>query len=103
MSYFFLYNPKYADPGSVVTHFHPDWIKRKKKIDEEPFTEELKEKAREFVEIQPKIKEIKETVRKKPELFLDYLFELQKEAELARLLLEMEEEELAAIILLLED
>lgn len=108
VSYFYLYNPKFYDPGAVVRHYHPalDPIKRRK--DEEPtpeeHTEELKKIAEDFQEIAKKNDEIRETILTGPRLDLIKLYEdvLRKEMEIAKLFLQMEEEELAVILMLLE-
>lgn len=107
MTYFYMYNPKYYDPASVLTHFHPDALK-KKKLEREEHTEELKEKVVELAKISPKIEKIKEEIKKAPdenkriELIKLYIQDLEREALLARQLLMMEEEELATILILLE-
>ena len=107
MTYFYLYNPKFYDPGSVVREYYPslDPIKRKKKIElREEHTEELQEIAKDFKEIAKKNDEIREEILIGPRLDLIAAYEdvLRKEMEIAKLFLEMEEEELAVILLLLE-
>jgi hypothetical protein len=110
MTFFFLYNPKYYDPGAVIRD-HYDALPEKRKDEEKeiPKTKELKEKHETFAKIAKKANAIRQKVIEtkaneaaRLELIAKYQDVLKKEAEIARLLLMMEEEELAAILLLLE-
>jgi uncharacterized protein YktB (UPF0637 family) len=109
MSLFFLYNPKFYDPGSVFDAIHPDALKKKKLQREEVHTEELKEEFQKLIEVKPKAEAARRSILETPQgseerldLIRQYLDIVNQEAQIARALIEMEEEELALILLLLE-
>ena len=105
MSLFFLYNPKFYDPGAAIRDHYPSLDPIKRKEDEpQAHTEELQQIAKDFKEIAKKNDEIRETILAGRRMDLIRLYEdvLKKEMEIAKLFLQMEEEELAVILLLLE-
>lgn len=109
MTFFFLYNPKYYDPGAAITDpSGGGWIKKKKE-EEFPETKELEEKKIEFIKIREEAETIRKDLLKKQrsvqeriDFYTQHEELLRKEAELARAALLMEEEELAVILMLLE-
>lgn len=108
MSLFFLYNPKYYDPGAAITDWGGGGVKKKEE-EEIPKTPELEEKRQEFVEINAKANQIRSellekqrSIQERIDFFTQHEELLRKEAELARTALLMEEEELAVILMLLQ-
>lgn len=106
MTLFFVLNPKYFDLGAAVKKHYPHLLEDKETEAKPIETKELRKAKRKFRRV------TKIAAPKRAALFtnadLNVIFDnyrkiLEKEAELARLVLQMEEEELAALIILLLD
>lgn len=104
MSFFFLLNPKnFLDPGGLIKDkFGGSHKKKKKLLEDVEFSEELYEHYRKFKEIDKKNKKLLKKKAKEAEL--EKRLQAHKDRiKAAQILLAMEEEELAVLMLIMLD
>ena len=96
---FFFFNPKYSDPGWYVEKRYYDPLKKRK---EKEISEKIDEKLDEYEENLEEIAKIGKERAFNEALSARYKELQEKRQELAREVLRLEEEELAAILLLVD-
>jgi hypothetical protein len=108
MTFFFLFNPKFFDAGTIVDHVKSGaWKKQQREElpEETEPSDELEIKFQEFEENSRKIQEIKNQAKRASDM-KQLEAETEKlhaaRVELARRIVDMDEEEAAALLLLLD-